>query len=70
MTIMTMTIMTIMTFVHSLSEDSVISKMETTTADGKSYNTQFYNLDAIISVGYLYDRLSNLLLNSFDNQNI
>lgn len=35
-----------------LSEVSVISKMETTASDGKSYNTTFYNLDAIISVGY------------------
>ncbi len=37
---------------RELSEDSVISKMETTASDGKSYNTTFYNLDAIISVGY------------------
>lgn len=35
-----------------LSENSVISKMETTASDGKKYNTTFYNLDAIISVGY------------------
>lgn len=35
-----------------LPENSVISKMETTASDGKSYNTTFYNLDAIISVGY------------------
>jgi hypothetical protein len=35
-----------------LKEDSVISKMETTAADGKSYSTSFYSLDAIISVGY------------------
>ena len=35
-----------------LSADSVISKMETTASDGKTYNTTFYNLDAIISVGY------------------
>ena len=35
-----------------LNAVSVISKMETTAADGKSYNTSFYNLDAIISVGY------------------
>ena len=35
-----------------LSERSVISKMETTASDGKTYNTAFYNLDAIISVGY------------------
>ncbi|MDO8573689.1 MAG: virulence RhuM family protein [Candidatus Daviesbacteria bacterium] len=35
-----------------LQENSVISKMEITATDGKSYNTNFYNLDAIISVGY------------------
>ena len=35
-----------------LDEISVISKMETTATDGKTYNTQFYSLDAIISVGY------------------
>ena len=35
-----------------LGADSVIRKFRTTAADGKSYNTQFYNLDAIISVGY------------------
>lgn len=35
-----------------LSENSVIFKMETTASDGKNYNTIFYNLDAIISVGY------------------
>lgn len=35
-----------------LSEDSVIRKIRTTAPDGKLYNTQFYNLDAIISVGY------------------
>ena len=35
-----------------LIEDSVISKMEITASDGKNYTTTFYNLDAIISVGY------------------
>ncbi len=35
-----------------LQEGSVISKMETTAADGKNYQTAFYNLDAIIAVGY------------------
>ncbi len=35
-----------------LLEDSVISKMEITANDGKSYSNLFYNLDAIISVGY------------------
>ena len=35
-----------------LEENSVISKMETTASDGKNYMTNFYSLDAIISVGY------------------
>ncbi|MBU3978995.1 virulence RhuM family protein [Patescibacteria group bacterium] len=35
-----------------LQENSVISKMEITATDGKSYHTNFYNLDSIISVGY------------------
>lgn len=35
-----------------LEENSVISILETTAADGKNYKTKFYNLDAIISVGY------------------
>jgi integrase len=35
-----------------LSEDSVVSILETTAADGKAYKTRFYNLDAIIAVGY------------------
>ena len=35
-----------------LVEDSVISILETTAADGKSYKIRYYNLDAIIAVGY------------------
>ena len=35
-----------------LREISVVSKMETTAADGKRYKTAYYNLDAIIAVGY------------------
>ena len=35
-----------------LPTDSVIRKFRITAADGKKYNTRFYNLDAIISVGY------------------
>lgn len=35
-----------------LFKESVVSKMETTAADGKNYNINYYNLDAIIAVGY------------------
>jgi hypothetical protein len=35
-----------------LLESSVVRKFRNTASDGKSYLTQFYNLDAIISVGY------------------
>ena len=35
-----------------LEKDSVTEKISATATDGKNYNTQFYNLDAIISVGY------------------
>jgi hypothetical protein len=37
---------------NELNELSVIRKFRTTASDGKNYNTNFYNLDAIISVGY------------------
>ena len=37
---------------EELNEDSVSSILEHTASDGKKYNTKFYNLDAIISVGY------------------
>ncbi len=37
---------------NELEENSVVSKMETTAKDGKKYKTKFYNLDAIIAVGY------------------
>lgn len=37
---------------NELIEDSVIRKIRTTASDGKKYKTNFYNLDAIISVGY------------------
>ena len=35
-----------------LEKDSVTEKISATASDGKNYMTQFYNLDAVISVGY------------------
>ena len=35
-----------------LDKTSVAEKISATASDGKKYMTQFYNLDAVISVGY------------------
>jgi hypothetical protein len=35
-----------------LSRESVVAKIATTAKDGKTYMVEYYNLDAIISVGY------------------
>lgn len=35
-----------------LDKNSVVKEYLTTAADGKNYNTKYYNLDVIISVGY------------------
>ena len=35
-----------------LNKDSVVRNFRTTAADGKKYNTAYYNLDMIISLGY------------------
>lgn len=37
---------------NELQEDSVLRNFRITAADGKSYDTQHYNLSAIIAVGY------------------
>ena len=47
---------------NELDEVSVCSKMEHTAADGKRYKTNYYSLDAVISVGY---RVSSLQATQF-----
>ena len=37
---------------QELDKNSVVAKNATTAADGKIYNVEYYNLDAILSVGY------------------
>jgi len=35
-----------------LAREAVVAKNATTAADGKTYQVEYFNLDAIISVGY------------------
>lgn len=42
---------------QELVAEAVIRKFRITASDGKNYQTQFYNLDAIISVGYRVNSL-------------
>lgn len=37
---------------NELNKDSVVAKNATTAPDGKTYQVEYYNLDAILSVGY------------------
>ncbi|GAA5819752.1 MAG: Pseudogene of virulence RhuM family protein [Methanobrevibacter sp. CfCl-M3] len=37
---------------NELNKNSVVKEILTTASDGKKYKTKFYNLDAILSVGY------------------
>ncbi len=46
---------------QELHEDSVTRKIRVTADDGKLYNTNFYNLDAIISVGYRVNSTQSLV---------
>lgn len=41
-----------------LLEDAVVKDSLTTANDGKQYKTRLYNLDVIISVGYLVQQAS------------
>ncbi|WP_207387301.1 RhuM family protein [Fluoribacter gormanii] len=42
---------------NELDRKSVVAKNATTAADGKIYQVDYYNLDAIISVGYRINSL-------------
>ena len=50
-----------------LDENSVHSILEYTAADGKLYKTQFYNLDAILSVGYRVNSINATMFRKWAN---
>ena len=37
---------------EELEREAVVAKNATTAADGKTYQVEYFNLDAILSVGY------------------
>ena len=50
-----------------LDESSVHSILEYTAADGKTYRTKFYNLDAILSVGYRVNSINATMFRKWAN---
>ena len=50
-----------------LEEASVSSILEHTATDGKTYQTQFYNLDAILSVGYRVNSINATMFRKWAN---
>ena len=50
-----------------LEESSVSSILEHTALDGKTYQTQFYNLDAILSVGYRVNSINATMFRKWAN---
>ena len=53
---------------EELEEKQVCSFFEHTASDGKIYNTQFYNLDMIISVGYRVKSKNGIIFRKWANQ--
>ncbi|MBQ3544468.1 MAG: virulence RhuM family protein [Lachnospiraceae bacterium] len=51
-----------------LKEDAVCSILERTASDGKKYNVKYYNLDAILSVGYRVNSKQATLFRIFASQ--
>lgn len=53
-----------------LIENSVVRNFRTTANDGKSYNTNYYNLDVIISVGYRVKSLQGTQFRKWTTQRL
>lgn len=53
---------------NELDKNSVVALFATTANDGKQYNTTYYNLDAIISVGYKVNSKRGVLFRQWATQ--
>lgn len=53
-----------------LDEKRVYSILEYTATDGKIYKTKFYNLDAIVSVGYRVNSINATRLRKWETANL
>ena len=54
---------------NKLDRNSVIEEFSATAYDGKKYEMKFYNLDAIISVGYQINSIRATQFRRLDNKN-
>lgn len=50
-----------------LLREQVVSKMETTAADGKHYLVDYYNLDMILSIGYRVNSIHATMFRQWAN---
>lgn len=51
---------------EELDKDSVTEKFSVTAADGKNYNTQCYNLDAIIAMRWISKMKNSMLFGEME----
>jgi len=49
-------------------DDSAVANFATTASDGKTYNVEYYNLDAIISVGYRVKSKNGIIFRKWANK--
>ncbi|HEY4108689.1 MAG TPA: RhuM family protein [Puia sp.] len=55
---------------NELEQNSVIRNFRITASDGKNYQTNFYNLDAIIAVGYRVNSIEATRFLSKDHRHL
>ena len=55
---------------YELNENSVVKYFLTTAADGKKYNTAFYNLEMILAIGFRVRNLRGVQFRQWANQHL